>query len=53
MYTAEAASFHPDALSPDEVDGVAGFVALAEARRLPMVRAWSAFLELAAAGAER
>jgi ADP-ribose pyrophosphatase YjhB (NUDIX family) len=52
-YTAEAESYHADALHPDEVDGVARFVPLAEARRLPMARAWSAFLELAAAGADR
>ncbi|MGH2589065.1 MAG: hypothetical protein ACRDJE_29425, partial [Dehalococcoidia bacterium] len=48
IYAADAKAYTVDALCPNEVDGLAGFIAFAEVRRLPMARAWSAFLELAA-----
>ena len=47
VYTAEAASYHPDLLRPDEIDGEARFLSLGDATRLRLSAYQQAFLALA------
>ncbi len=47
VYWAEAVSYHPDLLRPDEIDGEARFLSLGEATRLRLSAYQQAFLTLA------